>query len=73
MLDLSSPLTEIAPNAAPWHALGVRPVPSGSYILVDRAALLSAATPGLISAVLVLPCLEDPEPIRLRPDGQTRR
>jgi len=73
MLDLSSPLTAVAPNATPWHACGVQPVPTGSYILVDRIALLSAVTPGLISPVLVLPRVEDSGQMQPRLDVKTQR
>lgn len=71
MLDLSSPTTEFVPNAAPWYATGAHPVPppSGTYILVDHSALLSAASPGLIAPVLVLPRAEDPELMRQRDDA----
>lgn len=71
MLDLSSHATELAPGVAPWHATGAHPVPpvSGSYILIDRSALLSAATPGHISAVLVLPQADDVDQDRLGPDA----
>ncbi len=75
MTDLSSPSTEFALSAEPWHASGAHPVlpPSGSYILVDHSALLSAATPGVISPVLVLPSAEDAEQIRLRADALAGR
>jgi len=68
MLDLSPSATEFVPGAAPWSPTGAHPVPppSGAYILVDHQALLSAATPGLIVPVLVLPRAEDPELIRRR-------
>jgi hypothetical protein len=65
MLDLSSRSTEFAPTAPPWFAGRAHPVPppSGSYIFVDHTALLSAATPGLIPPVLVLPRLEEGEQV----------
>jgi len=68
MPDLPSPATEFTPNAAPWYATGAHPVPppSGTYILVDHSAMLSAATPGLIPPVLVLPRVEEPELERVR-------
>jgi hypothetical protein len=70
MLDLSSPTSEFVPNAAPWYATGAHPVPppSGTYILVDHAVLLSAASPGLIAPVLVLLRAEDVELMRQRHD-----
>ena len=63
MPDLTSPATDLAPNTAPWHASEAHPVPppAGSYILVDHSALLSAATPGLIPPVLVLPQVGESE------------
>ena len=71
MLNPSSSATEFAPSAAPWSATGDHPVPpppSGAYILIDHQTLLSAATPGLIAPVLVLPRAEDPELSRRRHD-----
>jgi hypothetical protein len=70
MLDFSSHATEIAPSATPWYASGAHAVapPSGSYILVDHLAMLSTASPGLISPVLVLPRADDAELNRLRCD-----
>lgn len=73
MLDPSSFATEFAPGATPWYATGAHPVPpppSGAYILVDHQAFLSAATPGLIVPVLVLPRAEDPELTRRHHDVQ---
>lgn len=70
MLDLSSPATGFTPNAALWYATGAYPVPppSGAYILIDHQALVSAATPGLIAPVLLLPRAEDPQLMRRRLD-----
>jgi hypothetical protein len=57
MSDRFTPSRELSPNAAPWHASEAHPVPpvAGSYIPVDHSELLSAAVPGVICPVLVLP------------------
>jgi hypothetical protein len=57
MSSPSTPSTDLSPNAAPWHASEAHPLPpaAGSYIPLDHSELLSAAVPGAICPVLVLP------------------
>ena len=62
MSDLAPPPTDLAPKTASWPATEAHPLPSasGGYIPVDHGRLLSAAAPGVIQPVLVLPTANDP-------------
>ncbi len=61
MPNQASPSTELTHGTAPWRPSKAHPLPlpSGSYIPVDRSRLLSAASTGLICPVLVLPPADD--------------